>query len=78
MLDYIPDTAVLEFGLVETLSPIGAISPAYTRLRRPGHLLPWPDTREKAVFSTVACYLSRERRTVCRREMDSNFQFRAR
>jgi hypothetical protein len=55
-LDHITGTAVLEFGPAETLSPVGARSPAYPRLWRPRHL-PWPaDPREKPGFSTQARY----------------------
>jgi len=53
-LDYITGTAVLEFGPAETLSPIGAMSPAYRCFCRPRHF-PWPaHPRENPGFSTAA------------------------
>jgi hypothetical protein len=59
-VDYITGTAVLEFGPAETLSPIGAMSPAYTCLRRPRHLPRPAHPRGKPAFSTAARYLPRE------------------
>src|SRR5262249_26073524 len=71
----LPWYCVLEFGPAETLSPVGAMSPAYSRLCRP-HNLPWrAHPREKPWFSTPARYF-RERRTVRWREMDSNSWYR--
>jgi hypothetical protein len=59
-LDYITGTAVLEFGPAETLSPVGAMSPAYPRLCRPRGL-PWPaHSREEPGFSTAARHFPRE------------------
>ena len=74
MLDYITGTAVLEFGPAETLSPVGAISPAYARLCRPRHLSWLAHPREKPGCRPLRA-ISRERRTVCWRETDSNHRF---
>src|SRR5215470_15475860 len=67
--------AVLEFGPAETLSPVGAMSPAYARLcgPRPSH---GSHTREKSRGLRRRRTTSRERQTVRWREMDSNFQYR--
>src|SRR6516162_6520363 len=55
-MDCITGTAVLEFDPAETLSPVGAISPAYPRLCRP-HPLPWPaHPRGKPRLSTSTRY----------------------
>ena len=71
-MDCITGTAVLECGPAETLSPVGARSPAYPRLWRPRHL-PWPaDPREKPA-SRPRRVTSCERRTVRWREPDSNY-----
>src|SRR6516165_9226645 len=46
-LDHITGTAVLEFGPAETLSPVGAGSPAYPSLCRPRRLPRPAHPREK-------------------------------
>ena len=46
-------SAVLEFRPAETLSPVGAISPAYPCLCRPRHLPSPAHPREKPGFSTA-------------------------
>src|SRR5215831_11305500 len=75
-LDCITGTAVLEFGPAETLSPVGA----YRRLilvsvdRVTSHS---PHTRAKSRGFRPRRATPAERRTVCWREMDSNFRFRA-
>jgi hypothetical protein len=69
-------TAVLEYRPTEILLPVGATSPRPARLWR-RRLLPRPAHPRKTPASPRRKANCGERRTVCWREMDSNFQFRA-
>ena len=70
----IGDTAVLEYRPTETLPLLSAMLPDLARLCLPCRLASTPHRRKTRAFLGTKAK-SVERRTVCWREMDSNFQY---
>ena len=75
MANRIGDTAVLEYRPIETLAFLSAILLELARLCRPCRLASSPHWRKPGLFQGTNAK-SGERRTVCWREVDSNFRFR--
>src|SRR5262249_19069464 len=69
-------TAVLEYRPTETLPVLGAMLLDFARLCRHCRPAPPPKWRKTGLFLGTEAK-SGERRTVCWRELDSKFQFRA-